>query len=34
MWVIENLVPEVRALAQDNVSSSFSEQLSKGPQSC
>jgi cullin 3 len=29
MWVIENLVPEVRALAQDNVSSSSSEQLSK-----
>jgi cullin 3 len=29
MWVIENLVPEVRALAQDDVSSSAAEQLSK-----
>lgn len=29
MWIIENLVPEVRALAQDGVWSSASEQLSK-----
>jgi cullin 3 len=29
MWVIGNLVPEVLALAQDDVSSSSSEQLSK-----
>lgn len=28
-WIIENLLPDVRALAQDNISSSASEQLSE-----